>query len=404
MKIKEVSEKTGLTERAIRLYIDEGLIAPSVNESYSGRRNVDFSHEDVERLKSISVLRKAEFSIGEIKLLQSQPEKSKEVLQEFIERTNKRIEADTDTVTCLLPLLSEEELSLEQIIECLDSPVMTEKEVPSEDSEISPLQKLIRKLFLGVGIIGFVYNLVCCVPIFWVEIRDIREYRYPQYDSAGIFYLGIVLSAVLLSVLIIFLNRKNIATSKKKQRIRSVFSVLMVCACVWCSFMTSALAFLASMSLPESFVVSRTCDTENYMSFDRGAARDTLSEFLPEELPDIKGIKYEYYYKEYGGNPEPPRTKVFLEIPLDENTFRKTVEKYIAFRPSDSVCEPEEEKKGEWTIIYYRQEDETAPTCYTPIFAFNENEQRVRFICEYSAAISFRGALSREAMISDYKW
>ena len=404
MKIKEVSEKTGLTERAIRLYIEEGLIAPSVNESYSGRRNIDFSSEDAETLKSISVLRKAEFSISEIKLLQTEPEKIRDILKTFIDRTNKRIEADTETVTCLMPLLSEEDLSLEQIIDCLDSPVMTEKEVPSEDSEISPLQKLIRRLFLGIGIIGLLYNLACCVPIFRVEIRDIREYRYPQYDLTGIFYLGIVFSAVLLSALIIFLNRKNILTSKKNQRIRSIFSVLIICACLWSSFMTSAIAFLASMSLPESFVVSRTCDTENYMLFDSGTAEDTLSEFLPEKLPDVKGIKYKYYHKVYQDAPEPPCTEVFLEIPLDENAFSKTVEKYKAFRPSDSVCEPEEEKKGEWTIIYYRQEDEKAPTCYTPIFAYNEKKQKVRFICEYNAGISSRGASGREIMIRDYKW
>ena len=293
---------------------------------------------------------------------------------------------------------------MEQIVERLDSPVMTEKEVPSEDSEISPIQKLIRKLLLGVGIAGLLFNLACCVPIFWVEIRDIREYRYPQYDWVGVFYLGIVLAAVLLSALIVFLNRKNILTSKKKQRVRGFISALTVCACIWCSFMSYALAFLASISDPESFVVSRTCNTENYMGFDSGGARDTLKEFLPGELPDVKGIKYEYYYKEYGGNPEPPHTEVFLEIPLDENAFRETVKKYRAFRPSDSVCEPEEEKKGEWTIIYYRQDDEMAPTCYTPVFAYNEKEKKVRFICEYNAGISFRGSASREATISDYKW
>ncbi len=405
MKIKEVSEKTNLTERAIRLYIENGLIAPSVNESYSGRRNVDFSEDDVKMLKNISVLRKAEFSIGEIKLMQSQPEKSKEVIREFIDRTNKRIETDTETVACLTPLLEEETLSLEQITECLDSPpLMSEKKLPPEDSEISPLQKFIRKLFLSVGIIGLIFNVACCVPIFWVEIRDIRDYRFPQYDLSGVYFLSFIFAAILLSVLIIFLNRKNIITSKKKQKIRSVISVLLICLCVWCSFFTYALAFLASICDPEGYVVSHTCNTENYMSFDDSGAWKTLPEFLPEELPNVKGIKYEYYYKKYGGNPEPPRTKVFLEIPLDEESFREAVEKYRSFRPSDSIDEPEEEKKGDWTLIYYRQDYEKAPTCYTPIFAYNEKEQKVRFICDYNAGISFHGSTRRDIMISDYKW
>ena len=42
MKIKEVIEKTGLTDRAVRLYIDEGLTSPSIEESYNGRKSIDF--------------------------------------------------------------------------------------------------------------------------------------------------------------------------------------------------------------------------------------------------------------------------------------------------------------------------------------------------------------------------
>ena len=63
MKIKEVIKKTELTDKAIRLYIDNGLVAPSIDESYSGRKSIDFSDDDVERLSNIALLRKAGFSI-----------------------------------------------------------------------------------------------------------------------------------------------------------------------------------------------------------------------------------------------------------------------------------------------------------------------------------------------------
>ena len=36
MKMKEVLAQTGLTDRAVRLYIDNGLIAPDIEENYSG--------------------------------------------------------------------------------------------------------------------------------------------------------------------------------------------------------------------------------------------------------------------------------------------------------------------------------------------------------------------------------
>ena len=69
MKIKEIISATGLTDRAIRLYIDEGLLSPGISENYSGRKSIEFSVSDVEKLKKISLLRKADFSIAQIKYL-----------------------------------------------------------------------------------------------------------------------------------------------------------------------------------------------------------------------------------------------------------------------------------------------------------------------------------------------
>ena len=65
MKIKDVIEQTGLTDKAIRLYISNGLVAPSIEENYSGRKSIDFSEENVERLKNVALLRKAGFSIAD---------------------------------------------------------------------------------------------------------------------------------------------------------------------------------------------------------------------------------------------------------------------------------------------------------------------------------------------------
>ena len=224
MKIKEVSEKTELTERAIRLYIENGLVAPNVNESYSGRRNIEFSEEDVERLKSISVLRKAGFSIAQIKLMQSEPEKSKTVLQEFIDSTKQRIETDKEIVACLTPLLSCDELSPEQISQSLEKPVIEEKEVPPEDSEPSALQRFIRKLLFGLGVAGLVFAVLCSIPILRVEIQYIKAYLYPHYsvnDLNDIMAWFGFFGAILLPVIIILLNRKNSFRSRKKQKIKT---------------------------------------------------------------------------------------------------------------------------------------------------------------------------------------
>lgn len=64
MRIKEVETATGLTAKAIRLYESKGLLQVS-RESENDYR--DYTQEDVERLKTISVLRELNVSIREIK-------------------------------------------------------------------------------------------------------------------------------------------------------------------------------------------------------------------------------------------------------------------------------------------------------------------------------------------------
>ncbi len=402
MKIKEVSEKTNLTEKAIRLYIENGLVTPSFNETYTGRRNVEFSEENVEALKCISILRKAGFSIGEIKLMQSEPEKSKDILTDFIDKTNKRISTETEIVSLLNPLLSKDNITPELISESLNKPTVNEKTVPVEDSEIPYWQRFIKKLFFVFGIIGFIFSVLCIFLILRVEIRDINNYLYPYYDlnSNDAFLMLCAILSLILPVLIIFFNRKNEASARKKQRINAFISVFLIGFYIVSSLFTSSLAFLASIANPESYVISYTEDIENYMVFDDEDAKKAMSEFLPEKLSEVNGVKYEYYYKNYGVWHQPPRTRVSLEIPLGEENFEKNVEHYKSFRPADSVTEPSCESKNGWTLIYYRYKGENSPSNYTPIFAFNENENKVRFICEYGQVYT-KGAING---IYDFIW
>lgn len=64
MRIKEVEELTGLTAKAIRLYESKGLLTVARQEENKYR---DYTQEDVQRLRTIAVLRKLDISIREIK-------------------------------------------------------------------------------------------------------------------------------------------------------------------------------------------------------------------------------------------------------------------------------------------------------------------------------------------------
>ncbi len=403
MKIKEVSLKTNLTERAIRLYIENGLVAPSCSESYQGRRNIDFSEDDVTILNNISALRKAGFSISEIKLMQQDPTCSKEILKNLIDKINERIVSDTEILSCLTPLLCEENLDVESICRGLNKPAIDYKALPTEDSEISLPLKIMRKAILTFGICSFIFSVICCVPIFAVEIKDFISYLYPVYPAQAIHLIVSFVSSLIIPLILILLFKKKHFGTKKVIRNKVMFSAFLLVLFVPAITFTSVWGFVCGMSHPESLLISRTHNADNYMKFDSAEAETVMGEFLPEKLPEIKGIKYEYYYKKYGVFHEPPGTEIFLELPLDAEAFEKTVKYYKSFRPSDSVSDAEEKTNGNWKIIFYRQENEHAPSNYSPLFAYNETTQTVRFICEYGR-VSMKGALSPHSLMSGYDW
>ncbi|MBO5110583.1 MAG: MerR family transcriptional regulator [Clostridia bacterium] len=65
MRINDVEQKTGLTQKAIRLYESKGLV--HISRSDNGYR--DYSEEDVESLRRIKLLRETGVSLSDIKLL-----------------------------------------------------------------------------------------------------------------------------------------------------------------------------------------------------------------------------------------------------------------------------------------------------------------------------------------------
>ncbi|WKE65023.1 MerR family transcriptional regulator [Gallaecimonas kandeliae] len=60
--IGEVARKTGLTERALRFYEEQGLISPARTQGY--RRAYD--REDLEQLQQVQLLRRAGYSLADI--------------------------------------------------------------------------------------------------------------------------------------------------------------------------------------------------------------------------------------------------------------------------------------------------------------------------------------------------
>ncbi len=82
MQIKEVCRRTGLTERAVRFYVEKGLLSPKKTWR-NGREYLDFSEEDLRSLGRIAGLRRRFFPLEEIKTMQTRPKQIGQVLNAY---------------------------------------------------------------------------------------------------------------------------------------------------------------------------------------------------------------------------------------------------------------------------------------------------------------------------------
>lgn len=87
LRIKEVCKKTGLTDKAVRLYISNELIHPDFQEGYNGRKNYNFCEDDVNILKKIALLRRYNFPIHTIKEMLDNNDCISEILENHLLNT-----------------------------------------------------------------------------------------------------------------------------------------------------------------------------------------------------------------------------------------------------------------------------------------------------------------------------
>ena len=92
MQIKEAAAKCGLTEKAIRLYEEKGLIVPTYTE-INGRKFRDYDEEAVRQLKIIAGLRQSFFSLEQIAAMQNAPEDIPVIFSEYRDELREKYRA-----------------------------------------------------------------------------------------------------------------------------------------------------------------------------------------------------------------------------------------------------------------------------------------------------------------------
>ncbi|MBR2010546.1 MAG: MerR family transcriptional regulator [Clostridia bacterium] len=142
MKIKEICEKTGLTDKAVRYYIEEKLITPFYTENYLGRKSFDFSEQDLAQLQNISTLRAFGFSIEEIKQLCLGQAEIGQIVEAVKKRTGECFDESRRRLDVLSSLELSDQVEFSQLAQKLSSFDPTIKNEP-------PVRNL-KKRFLSL--------------------------------------------------------------------------------------------------------------------------------------------------------------------------------------------------------------------------------------------------------------
>ncbi len=139
MKINEACKRTGLSERAIRFYVEKGLLTPR-SQVINGRTTTEYSETDIEVLKDIATLRNAEFSIADILAMQSSDEDVCKIIQKHCTRLEQERELRDELLKELKEISKRNTISWRKI-----SSILSQKgenyqwqgmRIPEEESEV----------------------------------------------------------------------------------------------------------------------------------------------------------------------------------------------------------------------------------------------------------------------------
>ncbi len=393
MKIKDVIQKTDLTDRAIRLYIENGLVAPHFTESYNGRKNIDFTEEDLNTLKNIATLRKADFSIAEIKSLTENPVNCKTVLEDFLKNKNEKIENDTKIVEALSPLLSTENPDISIICEKLNA-VTAGKTIPEVDAKVPLIEKIERIFFLSVSAVSLLYTIV---------YTGINLYLYTtKYNFKYPYGYGLAILIVMPTILLLFSLNYFLRYRKKLQKksigkifTRQLTSLLLIVPLGYLAFFMFVITMFPTV-FKEPVIYSQTTNVSDYLVLDNNI--QIPENFFPEEVPEYakpekyvkwlpfekdSSTKYFYCYQDGEGG---AAIDIFAEW-TDHNFLTKeenieNVIKQMENKKALNGSSPTVINKGDWTLYYYADTTETELRFgYTYlIFAHDNYRNTIRYI------------------------
>lgn len=175
MKISEVCARTGLTDRAVRFYIEKGLLKKSA-QHINGRNCRDYDDEDIRILTNICSLRKAGFSIHDILNMQEKPDDINDIIAAHNEKLRQACEEYEGIIKELKSINKRGNLSWNKLAELLaNQPGLHPQDVAFHwpEEPIEPEKKQ-APIFYVIKISIVLLSLLCII---------VGVYLYGEYNK-----------------------------------------------------------------------------------------------------------------------------------------------------------------------------------------------------------------------------
>ncbi len=190
LKIKEVCEQTGLSDKTIRYYIRCGLVFPKYNENYTGRKNFDFGESDIERLNQVAVLRKYGFSINSIKSILNDSGCIDAVIKEHILSMKKETENSVKLLSRLDDISDCQFSNTADLCEFLSKAENLPAAVPSDDNKrpyklLYSKNKKANRILIALVVIVVLFSTVSFIELY-DSVRNIADWSAADMNSESI--------------------------------------------------------------------------------------------------------------------------------------------------------------------------------------------------------------------------
>ena len=119
MKIKEVSDRTGLSRKTIRFYEARALFFPE-KRYQNGKEFREYSEDNIRELQDIATLRRARFTVEEIRRMRETPEETAAIFSDYRERLREEARDLSDLLAIADAIPAESLSSAEELIDKME--------------------------------------------------------------------------------------------------------------------------------------------------------------------------------------------------------------------------------------------------------------------------------------------